>query len=142
MPNTKTNKKLKQKVGVVAYRKNEKDELEYLLITSRKFPGTWVFPAGSVEEGETLQEAAARECAEESGYIVEVGDEIQALEIEQGNKVSHFTFYLASVTGETDDYEKDRKRKWVLKDELLIAITDVFKSVAVEAIRIVAEPTS
>lgn len=135
MPNTKTNKKPKQKAGVVVYRKTEEGELESLIITSRKFPGTWVFPAGTVEQGESLQEAAARECEEESGYIVKVDKEIKALDIEEENKISHFTFYLATVDGETDEYEKDRKRKWVSKDELLNTITEVFKPVAEEAIQ-------
>ena len=136
MPNTKTNKKPKQKAGVVTYRKNEKSEIEYLLITSRKFPGTWVFPVGTVENGESLQKAAARECLEESGYIVDVGDEINALEIEQKNNISQFTFFLATVTGETDDYKKDRKRKWVSANELLNTITDVFLPVAEEGVKV------
>ena len=119
------------------YRKNEQGGLEYLIITSRKFPGTWVFPAGTVEEGETLQEAAIRECKEESGYMVEVGDKIKALEIEESNKISHFTFYLAQVVGETDDYEKDRKRKWVSRNGLLNTITDVFKPVTDEAFKVI-----
>lgn len=35
--------------------------------------GTWVFPGGFVEWGETMEEAAAREAAEEVGVTVEVG---------------------------------------------------------------------
>ncbi|NIV43226.1 MAG: NUDIX domain-containing protein [Candidatus Dadabacteria bacterium] len=135
-----TNKKPKQKAGVVVYRENKIGEREYLIITSRKFPSTWVFPAGTVEKGETLREAAARECAEESGYIVEVGDEIKSIEINQGNKTSHFTFFLAKVIGETDNYEKDRKRKWVSERELLNLITDVFRPVAKDSVKIITTP--
>lgn len=137
MSSTQNNKKPKQKAGVVVYRKNENGQTEYLIITSRKFPGTWVFPAGTVEEGETLQQAAARECAEESGYIVLVGEEIKTIEIEQNNKISHFTFYLATVTGETDDYEKDRKRKWVSSLELPHVAAEIFSEVAIKAIQII-----
>ena len=35
--------------------------------------GTWVFPGGFVEWGETMEEAAAREALEEVGATVEVG---------------------------------------------------------------------
>jgi 8-oxo-dGTP diphosphatase len=33
----------------------------------------WSFPAGHVEIGETIEEAATREAREEVGYIVELG---------------------------------------------------------------------
>jgi len=32
------------------------------------YPGTWAFPGGKVEEGETDEQGAIRECAEEIGY--------------------------------------------------------------------------
>jgi ADP-ribose pyrophosphatase YjhB (NUDIX family) len=35
--------------------------------------GFWTFPAGFMENGETLQQAAARECFEEACAIVEIG---------------------------------------------------------------------
>ena len=57
------------KAAVVATRPSAA-EPEVLLITSRH---SWIFPVGTVEPGESLERAAARECAEESGYTVEIG---------------------------------------------------------------------
>jgi 8-oxo-dGTP diphosphatase len=38
--------------------------------------GRWEFPGGKVEPGETDQQALARECAEELGVRVEVGERV------------------------------------------------------------------
>ncbi len=51
-----------------------KKDGKYLLVQEagpRAF-GLWNFPAGKVDEGETIEEAAIREAKEESGYDVEL----------------------------------------------------------------------
>lgn len=39
-----------------------------VLLCRRTDTGEWAFPAGHVEDGETVEEAAARECEEETGF--------------------------------------------------------------------------
>lgn len=39
-------------------------------------PGEWCTPGGKIEDGETAQQAAFRECFEELGYRAGVGPEI------------------------------------------------------------------
>lgn len=51
--------------GGVIFRRNEKNEVEILLIQDAK--DRWTIPKGHIEEGETAQETAKREIAEEAG---------------------------------------------------------------------------
>lgn len=127
--------KVKHKAGVVVYREGEEGAVEVLLVSARKYKDSWVFPVGTVEDHETLQVAAARECEEESGYVVETEDEIGTVRLEKDNKINFFTFYKANVSGEKDEYEKDRERRWVSIDILEDTITEIFKPVAKSFIR-------
>ncbi|AOJ04666.1 MULTISPECIES: NUDIX hydrolase [Burkholderia] len=56
---------------------------EVILVQRGKEPqkGTWGFPGGSVEPGERLHDAAARELFEETGVRAEVGDPIDVVEV-------------------------------------------------------------
>ena len=122
--------KVKHKAGVVVYREDENGVTEVLLVSARKHKGSWVFPVGTVEDHETLQVTAARECEEESGYLVETEDEIGTVQVKDGNKATFFTFYKARVTGEKDEYEKDRERKWVGTKGLEQTVAEIFKPIA------------
>ena len=51
--------------GGVVFRRNKKGEVEILLIQDAK--DRWTIPKGHIEEGETAQQTAAREIAEEAG---------------------------------------------------------------------------
>ena len=123
-------KNIKNKAGVVVYRENDKGETEVLLVSARKHKGSWVFPVGSVEDHETLQVTAARECEEESGYIVEVEDEVGTVKNSNKNSINYYTFYKAKVLSETDDYEKDRERRWVGLNDLSENVADIFLPIA------------
>ena len=61
-------------VPVVAGVIIKKDAL-FLLVEEKEAPhrGLWSFPAGRVEVGESLEQAAIREAREESGYEVRLG---------------------------------------------------------------------
>ena len=120
------------KAGVVATRPTATAEPEVLLITSRKHPHSWIFPVGTVEPGESLERAAARECAEESGYTVEIGRLLATLRLadEADGATPAFFFFAASVTGECATYETDRQRRWVGLSQLVEAVAEVFSPVA------------
>ena len=125
-----TEKAVRHKAGVVVYRENDKGETEVLLVSSRKYKGSWVFPVGTVEDHETLQVTAARECEEESGYIVEVEDEVGIVKKETDDSLILFTFYKARVIDRNEDYEQDREIRWVVLDDLNDDVAEIFVPVA------------
>jgi ADP-ribose pyrophosphatase YjhB (NUDIX family) len=49
--------------------------------------GFWTVPAGFMENGETMQEAAARECREEALAEVEVGSLLAVVNVTSANQV-------------------------------------------------------
>ncbi len=128
-------KDITSKAGVVLYRESDNGKTEILLISARKHKGSWVFPVGMVEEHETLQVAAARECKEESGYVVEVEDEVGTVKTLNGDRADYFTFYKAGVLHKTDEYEKDRTIRWAALDELPETVAEVFRPIAEAFIR-------
>ena len=57
---------VQQRAGGIVFR-NENNQIEFLLVTSNSNRNRWIIPAGHVEAGESYQETALREVAEEAG---------------------------------------------------------------------------
>ncbi|MDD4902500.1 MAG: NUDIX domain-containing protein [Patescibacteria group bacterium] len=68
----------------------EKDR-RYLLVQEKKKSayGLWNFPAGKVEVGETIAEAAVREVKEETGYSVKLIGEVMIIHEDLEHCVEH-----------------------------------------------------
>ena len=92
-------------VGVGAIVLNDKGEV-FLSQRGEKAKnerGTWEFPGGSVEFGEKLADAVAREFLEEYGMVIEVG-ELLAVDdhilLEEGQHWVSPTFLARHISGE------------------------------------------
>jgi 8-oxo-dGTP pyrophosphatase MutT (NUDIX family) len=59
--------------------KQDGDDLQFLTIYRVKM-NDYTLPKGHLEEGESLEEAAAREVFEETGHEVQIGDLIDSFE--------------------------------------------------------------
>lgn len=86
------------KVGVGVVVRDDQDRL--LLVQRRHDPGKglWALPAGFVDADEDPRAAAARECLEETGLAVEVGDVVDVYAA-RGGAASFFLAFRARVTG-------------------------------------------
>jgi len=122
-------KNIVHKAGVVPYRKTD-NGIEVLMVSAKKHPGQWIFPVGTVEPGETPEQAAVRECEEESGYRVELGDRIGSVTMEKDDGTREFVFFSGKITGSTDDWEKDRERDFVPLDQIENKVATVFRPIA------------
>jgi ADP-ribose pyrophosphatase YjhB (NUDIX family) len=108
-----------ERVGVVAGCLVKKDD-KYLLVQEmqKKVYGLWNLPAGHVDKGETIEEAAIREVKEETGYNVRLGQEIGLYHESTGTPVKHI-FAAEIVSGElTPQAGEILDAKWLTFSEI------------------------
>lgn len=92
-------------------------------IAGRQSDGTWVFPKGTPDDGESIEETAVREVAEETGLQVRIRAPLAVTEYWFASRGTRFHkrvhFYLMEATGgdvALHDHEYDVVR-WVPVDE-------------------------
>ncbi len=80
---------------------------KYLLVqeSQKHCYGKWNFPAGTVDQGETIEEAAVREAKEESGFDVRIIRKIDIYHEKATAAVKHA--FEAEIIGGELSYPKD-----------------------------------
>ena len=109
--------------GGVIFRRNE-GKIEIALI-ARENSKIWCLPKGTIEKGESLEETALREVAEETGLVGEIVKKIDKIEYwfywkphdTRYHKFVHF-FLMRYVEGDlqSHDWEVDEARWFPLED--------------------------
>lgn len=118
-----------------------KQDNKYLLLQEKqpKAYMLWNFPAGRVDVGESLEEAAIRETKEESGYDVELIREIKIFH-EKATSVIKHVFEGKIIGGELKfpedemldakwfTYEEIKKIKDKLRDEWILDTVNILEN--------------
>ena len=81
------------------------------------YAGLWDFPGGTVEKGETLQQAAAREVKEECGLEIKLEKNYFYIYHYQDRDLNIYDFKADFVSGEVVLSEEHTEFKWISKDE-------------------------
>jgi len=91
-------------------------DFRVLLVTAKRQPNQWVFPKGHIERGESVEEAAVREVAEEAGVEATVSQPIGTLEFRNVRGIVRAQFFLMTFVSEGKPQE-DRRRAWFTAEE-------------------------
>lgn len=107
-------------VSIVVF--NEKDEV--LLIQSKRYTVMrleWEIPAGRVETGESKEEAARRECMEETGCTLKELKFLCSHNPSNGMSDCICHVFAARVDTESMNFDENevKSKKWVSKDNVL-----------------------
>ena len=78
----------------------------------------WEFVGGKLEKGETKQEALIRECREELGITVEVGEEFFDVVHQYPDILVHLTIFNARIAEGTPELLEHNDLKWILPGEI------------------------
>lgn len=82
--------------------------------------GLWSVPGGKVEPGESLEAAAAREVHEETGFVVEVGDELWSVTLPTGDGRTYeiHCFAATVVSGSLQAGDDAADARWVTPEDI------------------------
>ena len=83
-----------------------------------EFKGGWEFPGGKIEEGETPEQALAREIQEELDTEIRVGDLIDTIEYDYPTFHLSMDCFWAEVVSGNLELKEAKAAKWLTKEAL------------------------
>lgn len=82
----------------------------------------WEFVGGKVESGETRQKALVRECQEELGITLDVGDVFYQVDHVYPDITIHLTLFHATIAQGTPKLLEHNDLRWITVPEILAQI--------------------
>jgi len=104
-------KKMVEEAGAIVTRRG-KEGREVLLILSKKNPQVRIFPKGHIEAGESTQDTAARELAEEAGVRARLMGEAGTVVYEFRGKTYRVVYHLFEYIAQCCAAEEGRDPCW------------------------------
>lgn len=95
--------------GVV--RRGDGPDARFLLVRASRPPFDWVIPKGHLEPGETPEEAAAREVAEEAAVTAEIETAVGDLQFTARGRMIHVRYFAMRYRADVPPSE-DREVRW------------------------------
>lgn len=78
----------------------------------------WEFVGGKVESGETKEQALIRECTEELGVLISVGDVFMDVLHEYPDLTVHLTLFNASIAEGVPKKLEHNDIRWIIPSEI------------------------
>jgi 8-oxo-dGTP diphosphatase len=113
------------------------DGIEVVLVHRDRYDD-WSFPKGKLEKGESFEDAALREVAEETGLVCELGEEMPSTSYLDSKGRQKLVRYWAMRVVGTGPWEPNREidgRRWVTLDEAAGMLTYAHDRDLVERLR-------
>lgn len=103
------------------------DTVEYLLVAAKDTADEWVLPKGHIDRNESLETAAIREVAEETGVTARIVGRIPgrvnfAAVHDGAPEVVRAIFFLMEHSGDADIPAENRALHWLALDDALAAL--------------------
>lgn len=85
---------------------------------SKASPLLWELPGGKIEPGETMKDALSRECREELGITLEVGDVFGDTVCAYAEITIHLFVFAAIITEGTPQLREHNALRWITVAEI------------------------
>ena len=111
---------MKKQVHVVgAIIENEQNEIFCALRSQEmSLPNYWEFPGGKIEDGETPEQALAREIQEEFSCTISVGEKVEDTTYEYEKVIVRLETYMAKLEDGQPVALEHADTKWVTRNEM------------------------